>query len=113
MQLFDPTVTGPERHNTRAVAPNRLDGLTIGILENGKLNAVEMLQETAALFEARHGCTVAPLFSKRNASAPAPAETLAAAVDKLATSHEAAVRERVSAERTDAAASTPDTPKVD
>ena len=39
--------------------------------------------------------------------------TLAAAVDKLAASHEAAVRERVSAERTDAAASTPDTPKVD
>ena len=83
MQLYDPTVAGPERHNTRAVAPNGLDGLTVGILENGKLNAVEMLRETAALFEARHGCKVAPLFSKHNASAPAPAETLAAAVDKV------------------------------
>ena len=83
MQLYDPTVTVPERHNTRAIALNSIDGKTIGILENGKLNAVEMLRETAALFEARHGCTVAPLYSKRNPSAPAPSDTLAAAADKV------------------------------
>lgn len=83
MQLYDPTVTVPERQNARAVTLNSIDGKTIGILENGKLNAVEMLRETAALFEARHGCTVAPLYSKRNASAPAPSATLAAAADKV------------------------------
>ena len=60
-----------------------LEGKTIGILENGKLNAAEMLQEIAALFEQRHGCTVRPLYSKSNASAPAPAETLATAVKEV------------------------------
>ena len=44
---------------------------TIGILENGKLNAAEMLHEVAALFEARHGGVVRPIYSKTNASAPA------------------------------------------
>ncbi len=79
MQLYDPTVPGPERNFSRAPALGSLDGKTIGVLENGKLNAVSMLQETAALFAARHGCEVLPLYSKSNASAPAPAETLAAA----------------------------------
>ncbi len=79
MQLYDPTVAGPERHYVRAGALPSLDGKTIGILENGKLNAENMLRETAALFEQRHGCMVVPIFSKSNPSAPAPGETLAAA----------------------------------
>ena len=76
MQLYDPTVTGPERNFTRAAALGDLDGKTVGILENGKLNAVNMLRETAILFEQRHGCTIAPVYSKSNASAPAPGDTL-------------------------------------
>jgi len=79
MRIYDPTVTRPERQNVRAPAPGGLDGLRIGILENGKLNAVEMLRETATLFEQRHGCTIVPIFSKSNASAPAAPETLAEA----------------------------------
>ena len=35
-----------------------------------------MLNEVAQLFVQRHGCTVAKLASKKNASAPAPANTL-------------------------------------
>ena len=42
-----------------------------------------MLHEIAALFEQRHGCTVRPLYRKSNASAPAPAETLATAVKEV------------------------------
>ena len=72
MQLYDPTVTGPERNYARAAALVSLEGKTIGLLENGKLNAVNMLRETALLFEQRHGCTILPVFSKTNASAPAP-----------------------------------------
>ena len=53
-----------------------LEGARIGILENGKLNAEEMLREVADLFVQRHGCTVRTLASKRNASAPAPGNTL-------------------------------------
>ncbi len=71
MRLYDPTSSGPERHLSRAPALSSLQGKTIGILENGKLNAAEMLAELAALFEARHGCLVRPMYSKANASAPA------------------------------------------
>ena len=83
MQLYDPTVAGPERNYTRAAALAGLEGKTIGLLENGKLNALNMLRETAALFEQRHGCIVAPVFSKTNASAPAPVETVQAAANDV------------------------------
>jgi hypothetical protein len=83
MQLYDPTVTGPERNFKRAPNLASLDGKTIGLLENGKLNAVNMLRETAALFEQRHGCKIQPLYSKSNASAPAPSETLIAAANDV------------------------------
>ena len=55
MQLYDPTSSGNERHLSRAPALAGLQGLTIGILENGKLNATEMLGAVARLFEERHG----------------------------------------------------------
>ena len=76
MQLYAPTSTTATRKRTRAPALAKLDGARIGILENGKLNAEEMLNEVAALFVQRHGCTVRSLASKSNASAPAPANTL-------------------------------------
>jgi hypothetical protein len=88
MRLYDPTVSGPQRTLYRAPALSSLDGKTIGILENGKLNAVEMLREVTALFEEKHGCKVQAVYSKSNASAPAPAETLrkaAQTVDFLVT----------------------------
>ena len=83
MRLYDPTSSGPERILFRAPPLPALEGRTIGILENNKLNAVEMLREVAALFEARHGCVVRPLYSKSNASAPAPAELLAQAAGEV------------------------------
>ena len=76
MQLYSPMSTTPKRKVFRAPALPRIDGLRIGILENGKLNAEEMLNEVAALFVERNGCTVRTLASKKNASAPAPANTL-------------------------------------
>ena len=88
MRLYDPTSSGPERHLARAAALSTLQGKTIGILENGKLNAAEMLHEVAALFEARHGCVVRPIYSKTNASAPAQPgvlEKVAGEVDFLIT----------------------------
>ena len=62
MQLYDPTVPGPERDNRRAAALAGLDGRTIGLLENGKLNAVSMLRETAAVFEAGTAASGADLL---------------------------------------------------
>ena len=77
MDLYDPSVTRIERDNARAPALSALEGKTIALLSNGKLNADEFLTETAALFEQHHGCKVLPIFYKPNASAPAPASTLA------------------------------------
>ena len=76
MQLYAPTSTTPKRKAHRAPPLVSLEGTRIGVLENGKLNAPEMLNEVAELFVARHGCTVARLASKSNASAPAPSNTL-------------------------------------
>ena len=83
MRLYDPTSSGPLRSLSRAAALAGLQGKTIGILENGKLNAPEMLREIAALFEERHGCGVRAVYHKANASAPAPKETLAKAVKEV------------------------------
>ena len=83
MQLYDPTSSGPERNLARAAAMASIEGKTIGILENGKLNATEMLGELAALFTTRHGCTIRAVYSKSNASAPAPSETLAQAAGEV------------------------------
>ena len=43
MQLYSPLSTTPKRKAVRAPALGSIDGLRIGILENGKLNAEEML----------------------------------------------------------------------
>jgi hypothetical protein len=83
MQLYDPTSSGPDRNLYRAPPLGALQGKTIGILENGKLNAVEMLREVAALFETRHGCTVRQVWHKSNASAPAPDGILTEAAGKI------------------------------
>jgi hypothetical protein len=83
MQLYDPTASGPERSLSRAAALTSLEGKTIGILENGKLNAPEMLRAVADLFISRNGCVIRAVYSKSNASAPAPAETLARAAAEV------------------------------
>lgn len=76
MQLYSPLSTTPRRKAFRAPPLAKVDGLRIGVLENGKLNAEEMLNEVAQLFVQRNGCTVRTLASKKNASAPAPSNTL-------------------------------------
>jgi hypothetical protein len=83
MRLYDPTSSGPQKTLYRGAAIANLDGRTMGVLENGKLNAVEMLRELAALFEANHGCTLQAVYSKSNPSAPAPAGVLAQAAAEV------------------------------
>jgi hypothetical protein len=83
MQLYAPASSGPKRKSFRAPPLASLEGMRIGILENGKLNAEEMLREVGALFVERHGCTIRPIYSKSNASAPAPANTLVKAAQDV------------------------------
>ncbi len=76
MQLIDPTATDPSQQYLRAPAFSGLDGKVIGLLSNSKLNADLLLQETAAIFQTEHQCEVREIKFKRNASAPAPSETI-------------------------------------
>ncbi len=69
MQLYSPMSTTPKRKAFRAPPLASLDGLRIGLLENGKLNADEMLREVAALFVERHGCTTPPPSPRRRMQA--------------------------------------------
>ncbi len=79
MRLIDPTTTDPSQQHLRAPAFSDLEGKVIGLLSNSKLNADILLQETAALFQTKHHCSISDIRFKRNASAPAPSET----IDKL------------------------------
>jgi hypothetical protein len=83
MRLYDPTSSAAQRTLSRAAPLASLECKTMGVLENGKLNAVEMLRELAALYETRHGCTLRAVYSKSNASAPAPASVLAQAAAEV------------------------------
>lgn len=76
MKLVDPTVAAPARQSRRAPALASLEGLTIGLLSNGKLNADALLEETAAMLRTRFGGRVLPMVAKGSAGAPAPADTL-------------------------------------
>ncbi len=76
MKLIDPTVAGAQKENQRAPALASLEGCTIGLLSNSKLNADLLLEETAGCLQRRFGGKILPLKYKRNASAPAPAEIL-------------------------------------
>ena len=82
MKLVDPTVQSAALANVRAPKLAQLDGLTIGLLSNRKLNADLLLRETAALFRERHGCRVADLVTKSNPSAPAGERRIASLVER-------------------------------
>ncbi len=78
MQILDPTAAAPSRRTTRAGRIENLQGLTIGLLSNRKLNADRFLSEVAKVFEIEHGCRTIDFAYKSNPSAPAPAETIEA-----------------------------------
>ena len=76
MKLMDPTVPSAAANNVRAPRLANLQGATVGLLSNMKLNADVLLRETAELFVQHHDCQVAELVVKHNASAPAGDERI-------------------------------------
>ena len=68
MQLMDPTVDAPHSKRARAPLFNTLDGLTIGLLTNGKVNADKLIEQTAALFVEHHRCSTTKMYAKTNAA---------------------------------------------
>jgi hypothetical protein len=59
---------------TLAARPGKLSGLKVGLLENGKQNAREFLEEVADVLRERHGAGAATLRRKENFSQPASPE---------------------------------------
>lgn len=77
MTLISPKGTNNQAAREAASRLGSLQGLRIGLLSNGKLNAELLLRETAAVFERHHGCVVTELVTKASASKPAAPEELA------------------------------------
>jgi hypothetical protein len=71
MTLISPKGSNNQVSRNQAARLKALDGLRIGLLSNGKLNASLLLRETAACFERLHKCTVSDLVIKHSASKPA------------------------------------------
>ncbi len=82
IRLIDPTV--PSAMNAHATAPRLgdLEGLRIGLLGNGKVNADVLLEQTAQLFAERHGCRVLELEEKGHAGKPCPPDLLKSIADE-------------------------------
>ena len=72
MKLIEPTVKSAAHNCISAPRLDDVNGKTIGLLTNNKVNADVLLRETAALFSAHNQCHVLDMASKQNASAPAP-----------------------------------------
>ena len=88
LELFDPT--GEPTPTGYAAAPRltSLDGLSIGLFSNGKVNADRLLRYTAEVFEREAGCKIVIDSGKRNASRiadPQLLERIANDVDFLIT----------------------------
>ena len=76
MQLLDPTNTNTDTSKTRAPKLESLEGLTIGLLSNGKSNADHLIRMTAEKLVARHGGAFSKVLYKPHASEIAPTELL-------------------------------------
>lgn len=76
MRLLDPTATNSELTRSRAPALAQLEGLTIGLLSNGKANADHLIRLTAEKLIARYGGKHLKVIFKPHASEPAPGELL-------------------------------------
>ncbi|HEY1518399.1 MAG TPA: hypothetical protein VGF91_18370 [Solirubrobacteraceae bacterium] len=77
--ILDPT--GLSQRDAQAgleLAPRRADlsGATVGLLENGKQNARQFLEDVADILRERYGAGEARLRRKENFAQPAPAELI-------------------------------------
>lgn len=68
LELLDPTGQTPQTGYAAAPRLASLDGLRIGLLSNGKVNADRLLRLTAERFVERHGCRIVRETAKPNAS---------------------------------------------
>lgn len=77
IEIYDPTYQAKGRHIDYAPRPKSLAGLRIGLVDNTKHNADQLLLRIAALLEQEHGAKTHMIRRKRSAGA-APHEAIIA-----------------------------------
>ena len=90
--ILDPTGLSSREDRTSAFTlaprPADLNGLKIGLLENGKQNARLLLEDVASVLRERYGAGEAKLRRKENFAQPAPQEL----IDQLSSESDLVVR---------------------
>jgi hypothetical protein len=71
-RILDPTLRAPAAMPTAPRAPRKtsLDGVTLGLLANGKSNGMALLDRVVERLAARHAIVEVVRVAKANASAP-------------------------------------------
>ena len=82
LEVLDPTVEPLPAEGVVADRPTTLDGLTLGLLANGKLNSVEMLTAIHDVLADRFEFGAVIERNKLNASRPCPEGIIDELVDK-------------------------------
>ncbi len=82
LRLIDPTVPAPPVQAAAAPRLESLEGLRIGVLWNGKVNADTLLREPANCFSKRHGCSLVSEERKHSASIIAKPQVLERLAEK-------------------------------
>ena len=77
MKVLDPTAEGPAAAARPAAPLASLEGLTIGILDNGKIKVDRICDFVEEILRTEYGVAEVVRRRKRNASAPAPADVMA------------------------------------
>jgi hypothetical protein len=76
IQIYDPTVAANKRYIDYAPRPKSLNGMRIGLVDNGKSNANHILVGIAQILEADYGATTHIIRRKVSHGIPASAEII-------------------------------------
>ncbi len=82
ISVLDPTVAPLPADGVIADRPRTLDGVTIGLLANGKLNSEEMLMALHEVLADRYEFAGVIERNKMNASRPCPEDIIEDVVDQ-------------------------------
>jgi hypothetical protein len=77
IRVLDPTVRDPAMAAPVVSGLRSLQGRTVGLLDNSKINVHEILNHVEALLRSRHGVKEVIRLKKPDASRPAPPAVLA------------------------------------
>ena len=80
--VLDPMVAPLPAHASMAPRPETLNGLTLGLLANGKRNADRLLEHVSGLLAERYQFKEMVVKDKRNSSRPCPDDLMQEMVDQ-------------------------------